>query len=233
MVGLRPPSFVGLAEAGFSICDRRLHPARPVRAGILKSLQRQRPFSRETMGPELVGLERSVHLPAGVVWVEVMRGDALVGSGRLGGLEYPLHVLDRPVFGDAGSDRSPVCSLRAQHVVLRIDEHDGGVGLPDVHVTLLIVDRLRDAGRRGRYFGNARPFHGPRGENCMLLRFWSVLPKPPGATDYIHPKRQFRTVKSLAISRPSVREAWRLRRRPGRFGCCRTRAPSIRRRGPP
>ena len=47
----------------------------------------------------------------------------------LSGLEDPLHVLDGVVFSDAGANCSPVSPFLAEHIVLRVDEHDRGVRL--------------------------------------------------------------------------------------------------------
>src|SRR6266511_189001 len=55
------------------------------------------------MGPELVRLQRSVHLPAAIGRIEIMRRDEHLTSVGLGGLEDPLHVLDRAVLGNARS----------------------------------------------------------------------------------------------------------------------------------
>jgi len=48
-------------------------------------------------------------------------------------LEDPSHVLDGMILGHAGPDRAPIGAVLAQHVVLRIDEDDGGIAAADVH----------------------------------------------------------------------------------------------------
>src|SRR5277367_4810089 len=66
-----------------------------------------------------------------------MRRDKHVVAIGLRYREDPLHVLDCAVLGNAGADRSPVHPLLAQHIVLRVDKDDCGVGVADVHGLLL------------------------------------------------------------------------------------------------
>src|SRR4051812_49320615 len=101
------------------------------------------------MSSELISLEWPVHHPTAVGGIEIVRRDEHFVSAGLGSLEYPLHVLNCLVLGDARADRAPIRPLLAQHVVLRVDEHDCGVAVPDVHQLLLPMRVLDRTGVRG------------------------------------------------------------------------------------
>ena len=90
---------------------------------------------------------------------------------RLRRLEDPLHILDRAVLGDARPHAGPIDALFAQHIVLRVDEDDGGVAVLKGHALRLgRAGGDRKAGS-GNDSGSAKQQFPARG----VSRQWSVI----------------------------------------------------------
>src|SRR5713226_4958545 len=139
-----PHTLCGLTTIVFPSSIYRLKRSSQSAPEFEKTGQIQRSASRKGVGSELVGLERSVHLPTVVGRIKIMGRDEHFISARLRCVEDPLHVLNRAVLDDARADRFPICSLLAQHIVLRVEKHDCGVGLLDLHGLLLLC--MQDLG---------------------------------------------------------------------------------------
>src|SRR5215471_15660072 len=144
IVGLRPEHLVGAYDDGLSVFDIPLEAIEPVRARVRETGQRERAFSCKSVGPELIGLERSVHLPTVVGWIEIMGRDEYFIAASLRSLEDSLHILDCAVLGNARADRSPICPLLAQHIVLRVNKHHCGIGFLDIHGFCSILHSTAD-----------------------------------------------------------------------------------------
>src|SRR6516162_2172522 len=105
VVGLRPEHLVRADDDRLAVVDVRLEAIEPIRARVREAGEIERSGSRERVVLELVGLERSVHLPAVIGRIEIMRRDEDLVPVGLRGLEDLLHVLDRAVLADAGTER--------------------------------------------------------------------------------------------------------------------------------
>src|SRR5262249_61540551 len=124
----------------------RLDAREPVGPRSGKPVERESATTNKDLLGQLAGLQRIVELPTAVRRVEEMWRDEDLVAMLLCRSEDALHVLDRLVLRDARADGCPGGPLFAQHVILRIDEHDGGATPVELHSDLTISRRR--AGRR-------------------------------------------------------------------------------------
>src|ERR1700754_57609 len=139
VVGLRPEDLVRADDHGPPVFDVGLEAVQPVYARVQETGHVKLSSAGKRMSLELGRLERTVHPPPVVSGVEVMRRDEDLVSTALCGLEDSLHVFDRLVLRDARPQHCPVRPMLTQDVILRVDENDCRVGLPEFHVVLRVL----------------------------------------------------------------------------------------------
>ena len=133
IIAFRPVNLVRAGHDGLAVINVVLVAFEPVGARTLEAFERQGVFAVKHADRVHEGFEGTLHFPAMIVGIVVMRRNEHRHVHSLGCCKQGVDVFDRAVFFDILANHAPRDTVRTEKIVLRIGNYQSGASGHDVH----------------------------------------------------------------------------------------------------